>query len=134
MNTDEINDGMALLEEALNTNVLNVPHIHIKINKLLKIDEHVSDNHKSEKTTSPIYQSKSSSQSKSSRSETSDGSELSNVTGDSMSTKTINIPSEYFSRSTDATHTESFYNMAASGKNTESNDSAKIIDMIFSTR
>jgi hypothetical protein len=121
MNTDEINDGMALLEEALNTNILNVPPIHIKIDKLFK---------KIVNKTISSHESKTSSSSKNSESSSS---EWSNVTGDSMSTKTIHIPSEYFSRSTDATHTESFYNMAASEKNTESNDSAKIIDMIFST-
>jgi len=130
MDTEEINDGIALLEEALNTKLLTIPNTHIKINKLLKNSSSTKIGGSSEKEkTESVSTTRSSTKSTTSQSESS---EFSNVTGDSMSIKTLNVPSEYFSKLTDATHTESCYNLAASSKNTENNDSARIIDLIFS--
>lgn len=129
MDTEEINDGIALLEEALNTKLLTIPNAHIKINKLLKnsLSPKMGGSSKKEKTESASTIS-----STKSTTSQSGSSEFSNVTGDSMSIRTLNVPSEYFSKLTDATHTESCYNLAASSKNTENNDSAQIIDLIFS--
>jgi hypothetical protein len=120
MITEEINDGIALLEDALNTNLLNIPITKINVNKLLEnIVKQTKNKQKTNKKQTNITSS----------TQSSNETEYSNVTGDSLSTKTIIVPSEYFSNNSE--NTESFFNLAHSNIS-ESNNDAKIMSYLHS--
>lgn len=120
LNTEELKDAMVLLEESLGTKLFMASNKTIKSDRIMAKLKHM-------KATQPVKQSTNSKKIEST--ESTNSTECS----ESAAIETQYVPSEVFSFKKTDTNTESHMNLAFTEK-TNSNDSAKIINIVLSNQ
>jgi len=146
LDTEDTKDAIALLEEVVNSNILNPKKINIRTDKIIKNKKNfqkggnnVSVSEEKTSITASETSENSSMSETSENSSMSETSENSSITGDSMTIGHISVPSEIFmaykkGKKIDTqsnSHNSSHYNLAFSDRSKDEksdNDFANILD------